>query len=175
MAKLKTPLADQDHVQGNSKATHTLVEYGDYECPHCGAAHPLVKEIQKHFGKQLRFVFRNFPLTNIHPHAHAAAEVAEFAGSKGKFWEMHDLLFENQARLGEELFAQLASALHLDPAELQTALAEKTFAKRVDADFSGGVRSGVNGTPTFYIDGQRHNGPMDLGTMVAAIEAAPAS
>jgi protein-disulfide isomerase len=175
MATLKVSVGDQDHIQGNVKAACTLVEYGDYECPHCGAAYPLVKQIQRHFGSKLRFIFRNFPLTNIHANAQAAAEVAEFAGSKGQFWEMHDLLFENQDRLGNALFVELAQELKIDATELQKALDNKTFEAHVRADFSGGVRSGVNGTPTFFIDNQRHDGPMDYSTIVAKIEQALAS
>jgi protein-disulfide isomerase len=175
MSTLKIPIGGQDHVQGNAKAACTLVEYGDYECPHCGAAYPLVQQIQKHFGKRLRFVFRNFPLSQSHPNAQAAAEVAEFAASKEKFWEMHDLLFENQDRLGDELFAELATTLGLDPGELHRALLKKTFTDHVRSDFTGGVRSGVNGTPTFFINGQRYDRPMDFATMVSAIEEAIAS
>ncbi len=115
MATLKIPVGSQDHIEGNAKAPCTLVEYGDYECPHCGAAYPLVKQIQKHFGKKLRFVFRNFPMTNLHANAQAAAEVAEFAGTKGRFWEMHDLIFENQNRLGDDLFIELAEKLKSIP------------------------------------------------------------
>jgi protein-disulfide isomerase len=175
MSTLKIPIGSLDHIQGNAKATCTLLEYGDYECPHCGAAYPLVKQIQKHFGKRLRFVFRNFPLTQMHPNAQAAAEVAEFAESKGRFWEMHDLLFENQDRLGPDLFAELAASLGLDAGEMHRALAKKTFADRVRADFGGGVRSGVNGPPTFFINSQRYDGSMDFDSMVQAIDKALAS
>jgi protein-disulfide isomerase len=175
MSTLKIPIGSLDHIQGNAKAACTLVEYGDYECPHCGAAYPLVKQIQKHFGKRLRFVFRNFPLTQMHPSAQAAAEVAEFAESKGRFWEMHDLLFENQDRLGPDLFAELAAKLGLDAGELYRAQAKKTFTDRVRADFNGGVRSGVNGTPTFFINNQRYDGSMDFDSMVQAIDKALAS
>src|SRR5208282_3973771 len=108
MATLKVPVSPEDHAQGHDDAPVTLVEYGDYECPHCGRAYPIVQRVQKHFGEKLRFVFRNFPLSEMHPHAEAAAETAEFAGAHGKFWEMHDLLFENQARLGGSLFLELA-------------------------------------------------------------------
>jgi len=170
MSTLKIPVSGQDHVQGNAKAGCTLIEYGDYECPHCGAAYPLVQQLQKHFGKRMRFIFRNFPLTQIHTNAQAAAEVAEFAASKDKFWEMHDLLFENQDRLGDELFAELAGQLSLDPGEMHRALKKKTFTDHVRTDFTGGVRSGVNGTPTFFINDQRYNRPMDYDTMVQAIE-----
>src|SRR5277367_4975135 len=139
MSTLKIPVGDQDHIQGNAKATGMLVEYGDYQCPDCGRAHPLVKQIQKHFGKRLRFVFRNFPLTRIHAHAQSAAEVAEFAGTKEQFWKMHDLLYENQSRLSGELYAELAEELSLNFAELEKALVNKTFTERVRTDFSGGV------------------------------------
>jgi len=172
MSTLKIQVGSEDHVQGNAKAACTLVEYGDYQCSNCGEAHPLVKEIQAQFGKQLRFVFRNFPLTKIHAEAQAAAEVAEFAGSLGKFWEMHNLLLENQKNLGQELYATLAGTLQLSADDLQSALANKTFADRVRADFTGGVRSGVNGTPTFFINGLRYDNPMDYASMVQAIEKA---
>ena len=150
----------------------TLVEYGDYECPHCGHAYPIVKRIQKHFGKRLRFVFRNFPLNEMHPHAESAAESAEFAGAHGKFWEMHDLLFENQDRLGGDLYLELAQELQLAPAELHLALEERKYRAKVRADFTGGVRSGVNGTPTFFINGQRHDGPFEYEDLLEAIEEA---
>jgi protein-disulfide isomerase len=175
MATLKTPVGTQDHIQGNAKAPCTLVEYGDYECPHCGAAYPLVKEIQEHFGKKLRFVFRNFPMTNLHANAQSAAEVAEFAATEGRFWEMHDLIFENQTRLGDYLYTELAKKLKIDPTALQDSLANETFTKRVRDDFSGGVRSGVNGTPTFFINDRRHDGPIDFDHIVQAIDDAIAS
>ena len=175
MAALKIPVGKQDHIQGNAKAGCTLVEYGDFECPHCRAACDLVEELQQHFGKRLRFVFRNFPLTNIHANAQAAAEVAEYADSQGKFWKMHDLLYENQPRLGDELYGELAAQLKLDADALREALVSKTFADRVRADFLGGVRSGVNGTPTFYINDERYDDSMDFASMVAAIEKASGS
>jgi protein-disulfide isomerase len=148
------------------------VEYGDNDCPHCGHAYPIVKRVQKHFGKRMRFVFRNFPLSELHPHAESAAETAEFAGTQGKYWEMHDRLFENQERLSVALYAELAQELGLSPAALEQALVKKQFESRVRADFVGGVRSGVNGTPTFFINGKRHDGPADYDTLVMAIEEA---
>ena len=172
MSTLKIPVTAEDHAQGPENAEVTLVEYGDYECPHCGRAYPIVKQVQKHFGKRLRLVFRNFPLGEMHPHAEAAAEVAEFAGSQGKFWEMHDLLFENQARLGDALFSELGEKLKLSATALRQALEQDTFEARVRADFSGGVRSGVNGTPTFFINGHRHDGSFDFETLVSAIDGA---
>src|SRR3954471_7246092 len=153
---LRVPVGAGDHVQGAADAPVMLVEYGDYQCPHCGHAYPIVKRVQKHFGKKLGFVYRNFPLNEIHPEAEAAAETAEFAGSKGKFWEMHDAIFENQEALSDEMLLDLAGQLGLSAPELQKALEEGQFRKRVRDDFAGGVRSGVNGTPTFFINGRRH-------------------
>lgn len=172
MATLKVPVVPADHAQGPEDAEVTLVEYGDYECPHCGRAYPIVKQVQQHFGERLRLVFRNCPLGEMHPHAIAAAEVAEFAGAHGKFWEMHDLLFENQARLGDSLFVELAQQLKLPVTALHKALQERTFEARVRADFNGGVRSGVNGTPTFFINGHRHDAAFDFDTLVSAIQGA---
>ena len=171
MATLRVPVTEEDHMQGDLDALVTLVEYGDYECPHCGRAYPIVKQVQNHFAKRLRFVFRNFPLTESHPHAEKAAETAEFAGVEGKFWEMHDLLFENQDRLTAPLFGELARMLALDPRALQKALETREFASRVRADFSGGARSGVNGTPTFFINGKRHDASFDFEHLVYAIDA----
>ena len=172
MSTLKVAVSPADHIQGDEHAGCTLVEYGDYECPHCGHAYPIVKLIQKHFGKRLRFVFRNFPLNESHPHAESAAESAEFAGTHGKFWEMHDLLFENQDRLSGDLYLELAQQLHLAPADLQRALEERKYRARVRADFTGGVRSGVNGTPTFFINGRRHDGPFEYEDLLGALEEA---
>jgi protein-disulfide isomerase len=172
MATLKVPIVAEDHAQGPEQAEVTLVEYGDYECPHCRRAYPIVKQVQEHFGKRLRLVFRNFPLGEMHPHAVAAAEVAEFAASQGKFWEMHDLLFENQARLGDPLFEELAKTLKLSPVALRESLQKRTFETRVRADFNGGVRSGVNGTPTFFINGHRHDASFEFDALVSAIQGA---
>ena len=171
MTTLRTPVGPQDHTQGDPDAAVTLVEYGDYECPHCGRAYPIVKRVQNHFGERVLFVFRNFPLTKSHPRAESAAETAEFAAAQGKFWEMHDLLFENQDRLGPELYEELAEALGLDPVGLIDALDSGQFSDRVRADFNSGIRSGVNGTPTFFINGQRHDGPFDYPALVGAINA----
>lgn len=173
MSKLSIPVNADDHMQGDPAAECSLVEYGDYECPHCGAAYPIVKRLQKHFGKRLSFVFRNFPLAQMHPWAEPAAEVAEFAGALGKFWEMHDRLFENQESLGSALFLELADQLDLSPSQLQSAITERTYRPRVRADFAGGARSGVNGTPTFFFNGRRHNGPFDFDSLSVAIEQVP--
>ncbi len=171
MANLKVPVAPADHVLGDEHAPVTLVEYGDYECPHCGRAHPIVKAVRKHFGKQLRFVYRHFPLTQIHPHAESAAEAAEFAGANEHFWQMHDGIFENQDRLSIPLLAELAEELELSADDLPAALESREFAPVVKAQFLGGVRSGVNGTPTFFINGYRYEGLPEFEDLVEAIDA----
>ena len=171
MATLKVPVTSHDHVQGDEGAPIVLVEYGDYQCPHCGHAHPIVRRVQKHFGKRLGFVFRNFPLNEIHPNAETAAEAAEFAGAQQRFWEMHDGIFENQDALGPPLLRELAEKLALSSDALDRALSDGKYAQRVKDDFIGGVRSGVNGTPTFFINGRRHDGAFEFDDLVAAIEA----
>ena len=171
MAVLKVPVTSADHIQGDEHAEITLVEYGDYECPHCGRAYPIVKRVQKHFGKRLRFVFRNFPLGEMHPHAEDAAEAAEFAAAHGKFWEMHDAIFKNQERLDDDLLLELAGSLKLSVPALKKSLESGEYTPKVKADFSGGVRNGVNGTPTFFINGQRHDAPFDYEDLVAGINA----
>jgi protein-disulfide isomerase len=169
---LKPSVSERDHVQGPARGPVTLVEYGDYECPYCGQAYPIVKELQKRLGSQLRFVFRNFPLKEAHPHAEIAAEAAEAASAQGRFWEMHDLLYENQQALEDEDLVQYAGSLGLDVKVFARDLKEHTYAPRVREDFMSGVRSGVNGTPTFFINGTRHDGSYDFATMLAAIEEA---
>lgn len=155
MADLKIEVTSSDHILGPGDAPVTLVEYGDYECPFCRAAHAMVPRIRARFGARLRFVFRNFPLTTLHRHALRAAEVAEFAGARGRFWEMHDLLFDNQDRLGDALFVNLAAQLGLPHGELLRDLEAGTYVTRIRDDFRGGVASGVNGTPTFFVNGLR--------------------
>lgn len=169
---LKVPVTADDHIQGEMNAPITLIEYGDYECPYCGMAYPIIKRVQKHFGKQLKFVFRNFPLTEVHPHAEIAAETAEFAGSRGHFWEMHDLIYENQEALSLELLVELAENLGILPIDLKNTLENRTFETKIRNDFIGGVSSGVNGTPTFFINDHRHNGPFEYQDLVFAIDRA---
>jgi protein-disulfide isomerase len=173
--RLTPPVGPRDHVQGSAAARVTLLEYGDYECPYCGAAYPIVKEIQERLGSEVRFVFRNFPLANMHPHATLAAEAAEVVGAQGKFWEMHDTLYEHQAALTEVDLARYARGLGIDNGRFATELLRPVFAERVREDFASGVRSGVNGTPTFYINGLRHNGSFELEVLLEAIgdRAAP--
>lgn len=166
---LKIPVTKDDHIQGDENAPITLVEYGDYECPYCGMAYPIVKRIQKHFGKQLRFVFRNFPLVDSHPHAGIAALTAEFAASQNKFWEMHDLLYENQEYLDTPDLLKYAKSINLSESDLKQAIENGDFNEKIQNDLMGGVRSGVNGTPTFFINGNRHNDSFEYEKLVAAI------
>jgi protein-disulfide isomerase len=174
-AALTVPVADdRDHIQGPAAAAVTLVEYGDYECPYCGAAYPIVKQVQARMGERLRFVFRNFPITTSHPHAEQAAEAAEAAAAQARFWEMHDLLHENQARLLDDHLHTYAEKLGLDVELFDNELAEHVHAPRVREDFMSGVRSGVNGTPTFYINGARHDDSYEIETLLAALERAAA-
>jgi protein-disulfide isomerase len=172
-AALTVPVSeDRDHIQGPADAAVTVVEYGDYECPYCGAAYPIVKALQSRMGESLRFVFRNFPITTSHPHAEQAAETAESAAAQGRFWEMHHLLYENQARLRDPDLRGYAESLGLDVDRFDRELAEHVHATRVREDFMSGVRSGVNGTPTFYINGVRHDDSYDFETLLAALERA---
>ena len=172
-AVLTMPVAEcRDHIQGPMDAPVTLVQYGDYECPYCGAAYPIIKEVQARMGEGLRFVFRNFPITTSHPHAEQAAEAAEAAAAQGKFWEMHDLLYENQRHLRDRDLHGYAKQLGLDTELFDKELAEHLHADRVHEDFLSGVRSGVNGTPTFYINGARHDDSYDTETMLSALERA---
>ena len=163
---------DRDHIQGPVDAPVTLVEYGDYECPYCGAAYPIIKEVQDRMGERLRFVFRNFPITTSHPHAGQAAEAAEGAAAQGPFWEMHDLLYENQQHLEDADLLAYAERIGLDVERFAKELTEHVHADRVHEDLMSGVRSGVNGTPTFYINGARHDDSYDLDTMLATLERA---
>jgi protein-disulfide isomerase len=171
MSTLKAPLTPRDHVLGPAAAPVTIVEYGDYECPYCAAVHPVVTLVLRRFGSSVRFAFRHFPLSQIHPYAQSAAESAEYCGAHGRFWEMHGAIFENQNQLGLPLLFEIASALGLSEEELREALLKRTYEEKVKADFLGGVRSGVNGTPTFFINERRHNGSHSYADLVSAVEA----
>jgi protein-disulfide isomerase len=169
MASLQIAVTGSDHAKGRPDAPVTLVEYGDYECPHCGAAYPVVQKLQKRFGADLRFVFRNFPLGEIHPNAMSAAMTAEFGAAHGSFWKVHDALFENQQKLGAALYQAIVTELHLDAAQLRAAFAANKYLERVRADFNGGVRSGVNATPSFFVNGKRYEGAPDFEAMGDAL------
>lgn len=171
MSKLSKPVSAQDHVQGPADAACTLLEYADFQCPSCGQAYGIVKKVQKHFGDKLRFVFREFPL-EMHEFAEAAAETAEFAAKHDKFWPMHDELFENQEQFSEELFAELAKGLKLDAKALAKSLKDGEFEKRIEGDMESGEASGVQGTPTFFINGKQLEGSYDERSLIHAIDAA---
>lgn len=167
---LTPPVSARDHSQGPAKAPLTFVEFGDYQCPYCGAAYPVVKRIQEKFGKKLRFVFRNFPLTQAHPYALAAAETAEAAALQGKFWEMHDLLFERQRILDPGILPAWAKEVGLDMGQFGAAIKQEGVLKRIKEDRMSGIQSGVNGTPTFFINGNRHDDAPDYDSLAAALE-----
>jgi protein-disulfide isomerase len=172
MSTLTPPVGERDHAQGPADAPVTLVEYGDYECPYCGAAFPIVRALQCRLGDRLRVVFRHFPLTQVHPHALSAAEAAEAAGAQGRFWAMHDLLFEHQRALDDRRLAGYAADLGLDGDRFAREMGEHVHAGRVREDVLSGARSGVNGTPTFFVNGARHDDDYAFDTLLAAIERA---
>lgn len=171
-ARLDPPVGGRDHARGPADAPVTLVEYGDFECVWCGRAYPVVKKLQERLGDRMRFVFRYFPLRNVHPHAEAAAEAAEAAANQGRFWEMHDALFANQRALGPEELRRRAAEVGLDRERFEREMAEHAHAARVREDFASARRSGLDGTPTFFINGVRHEGPYRFGDFLAAIERA---
>ena len=158
MSNLKPPVNAKGHIQGSGHAAIELVEYGDYQCPHCGRAYPIIKHIQEKLGNKLKFVFRNFPLADAHPNAMHAAIAAEAAGAQGKFWEMHDIIFENQVHLGDSHLVRYAATIGLDVERFKKDFEKQEFADRVEADFESGIRSGVNGTPSFFINGKKYDG-----------------
>jgi protein-disulfide isomerase len=168
-SKATLPLAGRDHTQGRIDAPTALVEYGDFQCPYCAEAHSVVKAIQERLGERLCFAYRHFPLANMHPYAEHAAEAAEAAGAQGRFWEMHDVLFENQNALDDESLQEYAESIGLDVKRFMEEMANGAHADRVKEDFRGGVRNGVNGTPTFFINGERYDGELDAASLFAAL------
>jgi protein-disulfide isomerase len=171
MIPLTLPDPDRDHIYGSADGSIRLLEYGDYECPFCGEAQPMIKEIQRRLGDDLLFAFRHFPLTNIHPHSKHAAEAAEAAGAQGNFWGMHDILFENQDELEDEYLAAYAAELGLDETRLLREVTSGFYAQRIREDFKSGTRGGVNGTPTFFINGERYDGARDVKHLLNALTA----
>jgi len=169
---LAIAVGPSDHVRGGGEsAVATLVEYGDFECPQCAQAYPIVQELQDKTGNQLRFSFRHFPITSAHPHAQQAAEAAEWASSHGRFWDMYDGLYRRRAKLSENIILEVAAEIGLPPAGLREAWARHTFFPRVKDDFRGGLRSEVAGTPTFFLQGLRYDGRWDGDGLVRAVEA----
>jgi protein-disulfide isomerase len=168
-SRLTEPVSRRDHVRGLLSGEVSLVEYGDFECPYCRAAEPIVAGLMDTLGDELSVTFRHFPLRTVHPHAQRAAEVAEAAAAQGKFWEMHDTLFANQHALDDADLLQYAAELSLDSDRVSRELASHAHGGRIAEDRESGLNSGVNGTPTFYIDGTRYDGPVALRNMLAAI------
>jgi protein-disulfide isomerase len=168
---LSVPVSPQrDHIRGPVDAPVTLLQYGDYECPYCGSANEIINAIRARMRAQLRFVFRHFPLRTVHLHAELTAEAAEASAQQRKFWPMHDMLFENQRRLSAPNLLAYAAALGLDLEDFGSELANRVHAPKVQDDLVGGVRSGVKGTPSFFINGIRHDGAWDLATLLTALQ-----
>jgi len=167
MSNQLTPsVNDHDHTQGNGKATLVLVEYGDYQCDSCGQAYPILKSIQKTFGDRLMFVFRNFPLSEAHPDAYKAAIAAEAAALQNKFWEMHDAIYENQDQLDWDHLLSYAETIGLDLNRFKEDIETDSVTAKIDDDFESGVRSGVNGTPSFFINNEKYNGSWEEDSLI---------
>jgi protein-disulfide isomerase len=172
LGQLTEPVTDDDHIRGPATAPVTLVEYGDYQCPYCGAAHPIVKELLRQRPTEVRMVYRHFPLTNVHQYAELAAEVAEAAGARRQFWQMHDWLFTHQEELSPVTLRLGVEQLGLSVEEIDQELRDHLHLDRIRRDFIGGVRSGVNGTPTFFINGIRHDQGYTLPELLLAVDEA---
>lgn len=172
MSELTTRVSERDHMQGQMDAEFVLVEYGDYECPHCAAAYPVVKALQAGLGERLCFAYRHFPLIEIHPHAEQAAEAAEAAGAQNHFWKMHATLYENSPILDYEHLEAYAQMADLDVARFTLDLRNRHYLLRVEEDLRSGVHSGVRGTPTFFINGVRYRGRYDLESLMDALQVA---
>jgi protein-disulfide isomerase len=169
---LTVPVSERDHAQGSAGAPLTLVQYGDYECPYTRQSTWVVQAVQQQLGDRLRFVFRNFPLVEIHPHALHAALAAEAAAAQGKFWQMHDSIFHHQHTLEDADLTRFAAILGLDMQQFTRALAEQHFLARIEEDMEGGERSGVQGTPTFFINGVLYPGSWEQDALLPALQAA---
>ena len=171
LVKLKNAINDQDHVSGPTSAIVTLVEYGNFECVHCGGAYPTVKQVRKLLSDDLRFVFRHFPTVQTHPHARRAAEAAEAAGAQGKFWEMHDQLFTHQAALEDRDLVRYARRIGLEVDTFSRDLSENVFLPRIQASYQQSLfDEHVTGTPTFYLNEIRYTGATDLESLIEAIK-----
>jgi protein-disulfide isomerase len=173
--RLSVPVGENDHIRGPLDASVTLVEYGDFECPYCGMAYPAVEEVLQKRPNTVRLAYRHFPITNVHPQAELAAETAEAAGVRGRFWDMHDWLFENQQLIAGDTLLLGAEKLGLDGEAIGQELAEHRYADKVRRDFVGGVHSGVNGTPTFFVNDVRHDGGYGAADLIAAVDEAAAA
>jgi formate-nitrite transporter family protein len=171
LSELTPPLSAEDHCDGPSGAELELVMYGDFQCPYCTAAYPIVKRIRDQLAGRLLFAFRHFPLREVHPDAQRAAEASEAAAAQGAFWEMHDTLYEAGGALARQHLVSYATELGLDAARLATELDSGTHAPRVQRDVDSGIASGVTGTPGFFVGGKLHSGSFDAASLIAALEA----
>jgi protein-disulfide isomerase len=171
LSQLLLPIQPEDHVQGEPDAANTLVEYGDYECPECGRLFTVIRELQRELGPRLRIVFRQYPRSGVHPHAQMAAEAAEAAGAQGRFWEMHDLLFEHQNALRRRDLLRYGERLGLDLKRFRHELEEHVYEDRVREDFRRGVQNGVFSTPGLFLNGVRYAGPVDRESIRRELEA----
>ena len=160
----------RDHIQGPAIAPVTLLEYGDFECPYCAQTYIIIKEAQERLGSNLRFVFRNFPVTKVRPHAYETALAAEAAGAQGKFWEMYDYLFRHGQRVTNDSLRQSAAKLGLDIARFDRDFFDHRYSSHIDEDIESAKSSGVNSTPTFFINEDRYNGPWDLDSLLSALD-----
>lgn len=172
MARLTQPISSIDHVQGSSNAPAELVEYGDFQCPYCGAAFPILQQVLRKMGDRMQFAFRNFPLLEMHEYAQVAAEAAESAAAQGKFWEMHSMIYSNQDDLDVDHLYAWARSIGLDMDRFEQDLSDHAYEGKVHEDFMSGVRSGVNGTPTLFINGQRYEGPVELHALLDRLNEA---
>ena len=172
MSPLTLPVGERDHAQGPADAPVTLVEYGDYECPYCGQAEVVIRELLDSFGDDLRYVWRHLPLNDVHPSAQTAAEAAEAAAAQGRFWDMHDRLLAHQDELAPRDLWHHAKELGLDTERFAEDLRTRQYAPRIADDVRGADASGVAGTPTFFINGRRHQGAYDIATLTGQVRAA---
>jgi protein-disulfide isomerase len=170
--RLTDPINEKDHTLGPASAPVKLVEYGDYECPDCLNTQPIVAELLKRHGDKILFVFRHFPQSSVHPHASAAASAAEAAAEQNKFWEMHETLFKHQKEFGDIDLSHLALRLGLEIYKFESSLGQDLHRPHIAADYESGLRSGVKGTPTFFINGTRYEGKIGVDELAAAIESA---
>jgi len=172
VSRLTPPVTERDHALGPADARVTLVEYGDFECPHCGGLHSLIEAARKAFGGNLRFVFRHFPLRSSHPHALAAAKAAEAAAEQDRFWEMHDRLFERQTELADEDLVRHARKIGLDLPRFERELGARAHEVRIREDLASAAQSGANGTPSLFINSERYQGPLEREDLFAALARA---
>ncbi|ADU09081.1 thioredoxin domain-containing protein [Micromonospora aurantiaca] len=171
-ARLRIPVTERDHVRGPVDAPVTVVEYGDFQCRFCGAAYPNLAEVLRQRADMVRLVYRHFPITNVHPYAETAAETAEAAAARGRFWEMYDWLYQHQDQLDQVHLSLGVEQIGLSPEEIAAEVGRQEYADRVRQDFVGGIRSGVNGTPTLFVNDVRHDGGYDLAELLAVVDAA---